>query len=60
MVSDIKDLARSGNLGFNWVRRSANKAAHAIAALAKNRKLPLNWVSVIPNYLLTIFNSDAL
>lgn len=58
VVLDIRELARMGGILFKWVRREANKAAQSIAALAKNGKLPLNWVSSPPFQLLSILNSD--
>lgn len=59
VVLDIRELARAGSIMLKWVRRTANRAAKAIAALAKNGNLPLNWVSCPPLSLLSIFDSES-
>lgn len=57
-VLDIRDLAREGDICFNWVRRAANKAAHEIAALARRKSLPCNWVVYPPLSLFSILCKD--
>ncbi|KAH7855264.1 hypothetical protein Vadar_023050 [Vaccinium darrowii] len=58
LVLDIRKPGRSNKVVFNWVPRSANKAAHSVAALALRGNLPCNWVSIHPSSLFSIFSSE--
>ncbi|KAI8567007.1 hypothetical protein RHMOL_Rhmol02G0087700 [Rhododendron molle] len=59
VVLDIRDLARASGIIFSWAHRTANKAAHTVAALAKSRNLPCNWVSSPPLSLFSVFEFDS-
>lgn len=58
VVQDIRHFANEGNSIFQWIRRSANKLAHEIAALALRQKLPCNWVVNLPFPLVSILEND--
>ncbi|KAH7854714.1 hypothetical protein Vadar_017036 [Vaccinium darrowii] len=57
LVWDIREIAQLGQIAFNWVRRSANKAAHSVASLAlrdyflKDRKLSSPRLQFIPQFI---------
>ncbi|KAI8537679.1 hypothetical protein RHMOL_Rhmol09G0042900 [Rhododendron molle] len=59
VVLDIRELAKARGIIFSWARRTANKAVHTVAALAKSGNLPCNWVSSPPFSLLSVLEIDS-
>ncbi|KAI8542403.1 hypothetical protein RHMOL_Rhmol08G0136200 [Rhododendron molle] len=54
LVLDTRELVLSSALKFNWIRRTRNKLAHPVAALARRGLIPINWVSVTSSFLSAI------
>lgn len=58
LVLNTRELVLSSALKFNWIRRTGNKLAHPVAALARRGLIPINWVSVTSSFLSAIVISD--
>lgn len=60
IIHDIIFIKTSfSSCGFTWVKRTGNKVAHQIAALAKSNMLQGNWVMNLPESLQKVILEDA-
>ncbi|KAI8535287.1 hypothetical protein RHMOL_Rhmol10G0162000 [Rhododendron molle] len=59
VVMDIRKLVQQLNLKVEWVKRSANKIAHQVAAWASKGQLNPAWISTPSVSLLSLLYSDV-
>ncbi|XP_019157782.1 PREDICTED: uncharacterized protein LOC109154456 [Ipomoea nil] len=61
LIDDVKHIASTiDGVSFECVRRSANRAAHAVAREAVSVSGPREWFDMPPLYLVAILNDDLM
>ncbi|XP_019189013.1 PREDICTED: uncharacterized protein LOC109183388 [Ipomoea nil] len=61
LTDDVKQVASMLNrVNFAYVKRSANRAVHALTREAVSMSGPEEWLDVPPNYLVPILDYDLM
>ncbi|BFG36616.1 hypothetical protein CerSpe_228900 [Prunus speciosa] len=61
LILEIRQLAANfGSLEWNWIPRSANRAAHEAARIGSGAVAQVSWVDRPPPSLVSILVSDGL
>lgn len=58
VVMDIRQMKREENIGFAWIRRSANELAHVVATKALRNLLPFSWVAASPSFISSVVEKE--
>lgn len=56
VVMDIRQMKMEENIGFAWIRRTANELAHTVASMALRNLLPFSWVPTPPSFVLSVLS----